>query len=78
MTTHSEHLVSRLLTMVAEKKLPKEEVAIYSFEKDDEGICSASEIEVTDRGQTIGGLKGFLDTNLDEMDRYVKALQTNS
>ena len=77
MATHSEHILSRLLTLVAENKLSRDELAVYSFEKDDGGICTASEIEVTDSGQVIGGLKGFFDTNLDEMDRYVKALQSN-
>ena len=52
MTTHSEHIAGRLLTLVAEGAISPEEVAIYSFEKDEEtGICSASEIEVTPRGQ---------------------------
>ena len=77
MATHSEHILSRLLTLVAENKLSRDELAVYSFEKDDDGTCTASEIEVTDGGQVIGGLKGFFDTNLDEMDRYVKALQSN-
>ena len=77
MATHSEHILSRLLTLVAENKLSKDDLAVYSFEKDDDGICTAGEIEVTDSGQVIGGLKGFFDTNLDEMDRYVKALQSN-
>ena len=77
MATHSEHILSRLLTLVAENKLSRDELAVYSFEKDDGGICTASEIEVTDSGQVIGGLKGFFDTTLDEMDRYVKALQSN-
>ena len=77
MATHSEHILSRLLTLVAENKLAQDELAVYSFEKDDDGICTASEIEVTDSGQVIGGLKGFFDTNLDEIDRYVKALQSN-
>ena len=77
MATHSEHILSRLLTLVAENKLSRDELAVYSFEKDDDGIGTASGIEVTDSGQVIGGLKGFFDTNLDEMDRYVKALQSN-
>ena len=51
MTTHSEHLLSRLLTLVAEKKLYPKELAIYSFEKDEKGECSATEIEVTELGK---------------------------
>ena len=78
MTTHSEHLVGRLLTLVAEGKLTPNDLAIYSFEKDEKGECSASELVVTERGQTEGGLTGFFDNNLAEMDRYVKALQGRS
>lgn len=74
-TTHSEHILSRLLTLVAENNLSPDNLAIYSFSKDPKGECSATPIEVTERGQVIGGLTGFFDTNLDEMDRYVKALQ---
>ena len=79
MTTHSEHIAGRLLTLVAEKRLTTDELAIYSFDKDNEtGECSAIEIGVTELGQTEGGLTGFFDTNLAEMDRYVKALQNRS
>ena len=75
MTTHSEHVTGRLLTLVAEEKLSADELAIYSFEKDEKGVCSASEIEVTERGQVNGGLKGFFETDMDEMRRYVEALR---
>ena len=78
MTTHSEHIAGRLLTLVAENRLTTEELAIYSFEKDAKGECTATELEITELGQTAGGLTGFFDTNLEEMDRYVKALQNRS
>ena len=77
MTTHSEHIAGRLLTLVAERKLTPDEVAIYSFEKDPEtGICSANEIEVTPRGQVQGGLGAFFEADMDEMRRYVDALRS--
>ena len=78
MTTHSEHVAGRLLTLVAEGKLLADELAIYSFEKDEMGVCSASEIEVTDRGQVIGGLNSFFETDMDEMRRYVEALRAKA
>ena len=78
MTTHSEHIAGRLLTLVAEKAITPEEVAIYSFEKDPEtGVCSASEIEVTPRGQVTGGLKSFFETDREELRRYVNAMRTH-
>ena len=78
MTTHSEHVAGRLLTLVAEGSLSSDELAIYSFEKDEKGVCWASEIEVTDRGQVNGGLKSFFQTDLDEMRRYIEALRTKA
>ena len=78
MTTHSEHVAGRLLTLVAEGQLSPEEVAIYSFEKDESGVCSAHGIEVTEHGQVKGGLESFFETDLDEMRRYVDALRARS
>ena len=78
MTTHSEHIAGRLLTLVAEGKLTVDDLAIYSFEKDEKGECSGRELVVTELGQTEGGLTGFFDNNLAEMDRYVKALQNRT
>ena len=75
MTTHSEHLVERLLLQVAEGTLSAEDLAIYSFSKDEEGECFAAEIEVTENGQVEGGLTDFYANNLDTLDRRVKALK---
>lgn len=78
MTTHSEHIAGRLLTLVAEGQLSPREIAIYSFEKDETGVCSAREIEVTGHGQVTGGLKSFFETDLAEMRRHVEALRARS
>ena len=75
MTTHSEYVAGRLLTMVAEGKLTTDELAIYSFLKDEKGECSATEIEVTERGQVKGGLTGFHEATRDEMRRYADGLR---
>lgn len=73
MTTHSEHILNRLLTLVAEGTLPLEDLAIYAFEKDDQGVCSAHPLKVYANGTVEGGIKDFFDTNLAEMSRYAKA-----
>ena len=74
MTTHSEYIVTRLLTTVAEKKLTPEQLAIYAFAKDPAtGHCSAEPLEVSATGSLRGGVRDFFDTNLEEMNRYVKA-----
>ncbi|MDA1347587.1 MAG: AAA family ATPase [Chloroflexi bacterium] len=74
-TTHSEHVVGRFLTLVAEGELSPDELAIYAFEKDHEGVCTAKELKVTQDGRVEGGIKDFFETDLDELDRYIKALQ---
>lgn len=78
MTTHSEHIAGRLMIEVAEGNLSPEDIAIYSFEKDNNGVCSASEIEVSENGQVAGGLRSFFQTDLDEMRRYVDALRAKA
>lgn len=75
MTTHSEHLVERLLLLVAEGTLTPDDLAIFSFSKDEKGECSASEIKVTESGQVEGGLTDFYANNLDTLDRRIKALK---
>ena len=78
MTTHSEYVAGRLLTLVAEGKLTTDELAIYYFEKDEKGECSATEIEVTERGQVKGGLTGFHEATRDEMRRYADGLRNRA
>ena len=75
MTTHSEYVAGRLLTLVAEGKLTTDDLAIYSFEKDEKGECFSTEIVVTERGQTKGGLYSFDEATRDEMRRYADGLR---
>ena len=78
MTTHSEHIAGRLMTEIAEGNVSADEIAIYSFDKDTNGVCSADLIELTDSGQATGGLRSFFQTDLDEMRRYVDALRAKA
>lgn len=74
MTTHSEHITGRLLTLVAERALAPEDLAIYAFEKDDNtGVCTAKPLEISAEGGVEGGIRDFFATNLAEMNRYVEA-----
>ena len=76
MTTYSEHILGRFLKLVAEKKLSPDDLAIYAFEKDDEGVCTAKELTVTEDGRVEGGIPDFFEPNLEELDRYIKAQAT--
>ena len=73
MTTHSEHITGRLLTLVAEGTLTPDDVAIYAFEKDEEGVCTAKDLRITPDGTIEGGINDFFETNLEEMNRFVQA-----
>ena len=73
--THSEHILGRLLTLVAEHKLSADDLAIYAFEKDEQGECTANELEVTEDDRVKGGIKDFFESDLEELERYIRALQ---
>ena len=75
MTTHSEYVAGRLLTLVAEGKLTTDDLSIYSFVKDETGECFATEIVVTERGQTKRGLNSFDEATRGEMRRYADGLR---
>ena len=78
MTTHSEHITGRLLTLVAEGKLTPDDVAIYAFEKDEEGVCTAKDLKISDDGRVEGSIGDFFEVNLAEMNRMVKALSNRN
>ena len=78
-TTHSEHITSRLLTLVAEEKLTPDDLAIYAFEKDeDTGECSAKSLCVTDDGKVEGAIHDFFQVSLAEMRRIGDALSARA
>ena len=78
MATHSEHIAGRIMTEIAEGNVSAAQVAIYSFDKDADGVCSVDRIELNDTGQATGGLRNFFQTDLDEMRRYVDALRAKA
>ena len=78
MTTHSEHITGRLLTLVAEGKLTPDDVAIYAFEKDEEGVCTAKDLRINPEGTIEGSIGDFFEVSLAEMNRVVKALSARA
>lgn len=72
-TTHSEHILTSLLTSVASHELKAKELAVYFFEKDKDE-AKVSPLSVDYRGQVRGGLKGFFEASMDELEEYMKAL----
>ena len=61
--------------MVAERKLSSDDISLYSFKTNQEGECFANELEITEDGKVKGGLKDFFESELEEMNHYMNALQ---
>lgn len=76
-TTHSEHMLFGFLTAVAKQELPADELAVYYLTVKD-GSAKAEKLTVDERGMIEGGLKGFFEAGLEELDSYLEALSTAS
>ena len=72
-TTHSDFLLSYLLTLVASGKLKQQDLAIYSFELK-AGTSTATELSIDEHGQVEGGLPSFFKANVDLMKKYSDAV----
>ncbi|MBI2917929.1 MAG: AAA family ATPase [Chloroflexi bacterium] len=73
LSTHSEHVLLALLTAVAGGTLKPGDLAIYYFEKE-KGASNASKLKVDDKGRVEGGLRGFFEAEVEQLDAYMKAL----
>ena len=60
-STHSERIVSRLLVLVTKGVLSLDDIAVYAFDKDEQGVASAEpSCEIDEYGPVAGGIPGFL------------------
>lgn len=73
LTTHSDHVLTSFLNIVAEKKLKPEDLSVCYFEKD-KGETKVTKLPVDGKGMIEGGLRGFSDVELDKLERHLKAL----
>jgi len=74
LTTHSEHILMGLLTEVAQGRLEAGQLRVYYMQKDTTGVAHAELLEVDELGRLSGGMKGFFEANIDELENYLKAL----
>lgn len=77
MTTHSEHLLIALLTLIAAGKLKSDDLAIWSMERK-RYISKAEKLGITEKGQVEGGIKDFFEHELSTSIEYMKALTKGS
>ena len=72
-TTHSEHLLIALLTLIANGRLAPDRLAIWSMER--KGYTSkATQLEINEKGQVEGGITDFFEHELSASIEYIKAL----
>ena len=74
-STHSERIVSRLLVLVAKGVLPLEDVAVYAFDKDEQGVATAEKLEMDEMGRVTGGIPGFFEESVEDMSEIMAALK---
>lgn len=73
-TTHSEHILLRYLILVAENEINSKDLKVFYFERDErKPIAHVEELKVTDDGGLIGGMKGFFEHEVRELDALIKA-----
>ena len=73
-STHSERIVSRLLVLVTKGVLSLDDIAVYAFDKDEQGTASAAKCEIDENGQVTGGIPGFFEESVTDMSDVVAAL----
>jgi len=74
-TTHSEHILIALLTLVAQGRLAPSELAIHYFERKPRNTARVTRLPVDDRGRVRGGLRGFFEAGISEFRRYQEAIE---
>lgn len=78
-TTHSEHILIALLTLIAKGELSPTDLSIYSFSKAARAhTCKAKKLKINEKGQVVGGIKNFFDHELSASLEYMKALAKGS
>lgn len=73
LTTHSEHILFRFLSSVAEGKLAPNELTIYDFVKKD-GVTMEKRLKIDEKGTLEEGLPGFFEADIFELKKYLEAL----
>ncbi len=73
-TTHSEHLLLRLQTRVAEGKISPKDVVIHYVTKDKNGT-QVQPVEIYKDGTIAKGLPGFSDINERELHYWLEAIK---
>lgn len=75
LTTHSEHILYRLLIEIAKGTLKPEDLAIYHFKLSSKGITQVQRLKPDKKGRLDKGIPDFLETDLDEFKNFLETLK---
>lgn len=70
--THSEHILMGFLTSVAEGRLTPDQLGVYEFRREGDEVV-ARELAINSLGQVEGGLRNFLEVDVQELGDFVRA-----
>jgi len=73
LTTHSEHLLVGFLTSVATGRLRPEQLALYYVDRP-EFETRLKSLPVDELGRVAGGLEGFFEADVQQVQSYLQAL----
>lgn len=74
-TTHSEHILYRLLIEIAKGTLKPEDLAIYHFKLSSKGITQVERLKPDKKGRLDKGIPDFLETDLDAFKSFLETLK---
>jgi len=72
-TTHSEHLILALKPLIVNGELKPEDVAIWHFEKTEEGT-KAEKLNITDRGIVEGWIPSYVEAEREILKEWFNTL----
>lgn len=72
LTTHSEHVLMSFLTAVADGRIAPNDLSVCELERE-HSHTRTTELEVNSNGQISGGLRQFLEVDIDEIGRLIDA-----
>lgn len=73
LTTHSDHVVFRLLTQVTEGRLSQEDIRIHAFQKRDM-TTEVSKLNIDNKGRIDGGLHDFFESDIEGFEKFLGAV----
>jgi predicted ATPase len=70
MTTHSENILFRILSLIKEKRISIDDVSIIHFNYEN-NVTKTEQLEINEFGQVKGGLRSFFDVQIDQFNKML-------